>query len=127
MAKTYYKVLIFLKRRPGTTVEELRDYYENRHVPLCARYGASYSRYVRRYVTPMPNAVTGNDAELDFDVITELWYEDHTLFEKVLEYAGRGKLPPEVIADEERVFDRTRIRYASVIECESSGFDASNR
>jgi hypothetical protein len=119
MARTIYKVLIFLKRRPGTSVEDLRDYYEHQHVPLCAKYGTSYSRYVRRYVTPMPNAVTGNAAELDFDVITELWYEDRALYEKVLACAGHGKLPPEVIADEERVFDRTRIRYATVIECET--------
>ena len=29
-----YKVMAFLSRKPGTTIEQLRDYYETRHVPL---------------------------------------------------------------------------------------------
>jgi hypothetical protein len=119
VATTYYKVLIFLKRRSGMSLADFRDYYENTHVKLCSKYSKNLSRYVRRYVTPLPNAVTGNADELDFDVVTELWYEDRALYEKVLDYAARGVLPADVIADEERVFDRTRIRYASIVECET--------
>src|SRR5258706_6573594 len=102
------------------SLADFRDYYENTHVRVCSRYAKNLSRYVRRYVTPLPNSVTGNAEELDFDVVTELWYQDRAMFEKVLEYAGRGVLPADVIADEERVFDRTRIRYASVVECETT-------
>jgi hypothetical protein len=120
LATTYYKVFIFLKRRPGTTMQEFRDYYENRHVPLCAKYMAGVRRYFRRYVTPMPNAVTGSVAEMDFDVVTELWYDDRATYDKVLEFAGRGVLPAEVIADEERLFDRTKGRFATVVECETA-------
>lgn len=116
MAKPIYKVLIFLKRRPGMSLEEFREYYEGTHVPLCSKYTTGVSRYVRRYVQPLPNAITGSNEELEFDVITELWLEDRDTFDKVLQYAARGILPQEVIEDEERVFDRRKIRYATVIE-----------
>jgi hypothetical protein len=120
MATTWYKAFIFLKRRPGTSMQEFRDYYENRHVKLCMKYMAGVRRYYRRYVTPLPNGVTGNAAEMDFDVVTELWYDDKATFEKVLEFAGRGVLPDDVVADEERLFDRTKSRFSSVVECETT-------
>ncbi len=118
MAETH-KVLVFLKRRPGTSLEEFRDYYENHHVPFCMQYMAGAKRYFRRYVQTMQDEATGAPVELDFDVVTELWYDDRDTFEKVLAFAGRGILPKEIIADEERVFDRSKTRYASVIECET--------
>jgi hypothetical protein len=37
----------------------------------------------------------------------------------VLKYAAQGKLPPDVLADEERLFDRSRSRFATVIETET--------
>jgi hypothetical protein len=119
VATTYYKALIFLKRRPGMSLQEFRDYYENNHVKLCMKYMSGVRRYFRRYVTPFPNPVSGNAAEMDFDVVTELWYDDRALYEKVLEYAAQGVLPADVIADEERVFDRTKGRFASIVECET--------
>lgn len=119
MAEETYKVLVFLKRRAGTSLEEFRDYYENRHVPLCMKYMAGAHRYVRRYVQTQLDEATGAPIELDFDVVTELWYKDRATFDNVLAYAGRGIVPEEIIADEERVFDRSKIRYASVIESET--------
>ncbi len=115
MLKPIYKIMIFLKRRPGLSIEDFRDYYENHHVPLCLKYAAGLKRYARHY----PTLVVADADELGFDVITELCFEDKTVFELVLDYGSRGQLPADVIADEERVFDRAKTRYTSVVEYET--------
>ncbi len=115
MTQPVYKLLIFLKRRPGMSREDFRDYYERAHAPLCAKYVVGACRYVRRYATPLP----ADGGEMDFDVITEIWFEDRAVFEQVMQFAPRAALPDEVLADEERLFDRTRTRYAAVIEHDS--------
>lgn len=119
MADQIFKVLIFLKRRPGLSIAEFRDYYENIHAKLCEKYAAGSLGYMRRYVDPAPDPVTGEVVEFDFDVITELWFGSKAVADKVVEVGSSGKMPAEVIEDEERVFDRSKIRYATLVECAS--------
>ena len=120
MAQNYYKILMFMKRRPGMTLEAFRDYYENHHVPLCLKYTSGVSRYVRRFVTPQRNPETGATQELQFDVITELWFEDEAVFHGTVDYLATSIMPDEIVEDEKRLFDRTQTRMATVIECEST-------
>jgi hypothetical protein len=126
MADQISKVMIFLKRRPGMSVAEFRDYYENSHSKLCEKYAAGALRYARRYIDFAPDPVTGEAVEKDFDVITELWFADRAVADTVVEIGQSGRMPAEVIADEERVFDRSKIRYAVVTEYESD-LDAVRR
>lgn len=113
-----YKIMIFLKRREGLSLEEFRDYYENHHVPLCRQYMTGVTRYVRHYPLPVTSEF-GDSAELGFDVITELRFADSATFEMVLKYGSRGQLPVDVLADEERLFDRSKTRYTAVLDCET--------
>jgi hypothetical protein len=121
MTASRYKILLFLKRRPGMTPEAFRDYYENHHAPLCEKYASGVSRYLRRYLTPLANPASGIAEELPFDVITELWFENEAVFRGTVRYLTTSLMPAEVIEDEQRLFDRTRTRMATVIECESAG------
>ena len=120
MTERNYKILLFMKRRPGMTFEAFQDYYENHHAPLCAKYASGISRYVRRYLTPHPNPETGAQEELPFDVITELWFEDEKIFRGTVEYLSTSIMPDEVVEDEKRLFDRAKLRMATVVECESA-------
>jgi hypothetical protein len=119
MADSKYKILIFLKRRSGMNVEAFRDYYENHHAPLCAKYISGVSRYIRRFVEPHPNPETGATEELQFDVITELWFDDEAVFRGTVRYLSTSAMPDEVVEDEKRLFDRARTRMATVVEHES--------
>jgi hypothetical protein len=120
MPASNYKILLFMKRRPGMTFEAFREYYENHHVPLCEKYTSSgVKRYVRRFLTPHPGPGTGATEELQFDVITELWFEDEATFRGTVKYLATGVLPDDVVADEKRLFDRDKTRMATVVECES--------
>jgi hypothetical protein len=120
VAQNYYKILLFMKRRPGMTFEAFRDYYENHHVPLCLKYTSGVSRYLRRFLTPQPNPETGATQELQFDVITELWFEDEATFRGTVQYLATSIMPDEIVEDEKRLFDRALTRMATVVECEST-------
>ena len=119
MAQNYYKILLYMKRRPGMTFEAFQDYYENHHVPLCLKYTSGVSRYLRRFLTPQPNPETGATQELQFDVITELWFEDEATFRGTVQYLATSIMPDEIVEDEKRLFDRALTRMATVVECES--------
>jgi hypothetical protein len=120
MADNIHKILLFMKRRPGMTFEAFKDYYENHHAPLCAKYASGVSRYVRRFLTPHPNPGTGATQELQFDVITELWFEDEAVFRGTVQYLATSIMPAEVVEDEKQLFDRAKTRMATVVECESA-------
>jgi EthD domain len=115
-----FKILMFLKRRPGMSLQAFRDYYEGVHSKLGEKYSAGVSRYVRRYIEPLPGSRPDESHESDFDVITETWFEDRSAFERVARYLTGGELPAEVLADEERLFDRSKSRFTTVFECESN-------
>ena len=114
-----YKMLLFLKRRPGMSVEDFRAYYESTHVKLCEKYAVGAQKYVRRFIDPVANPATGQIEEMEFDVITEIWITDRKAFETLLEFTAKGVVPPEIIEDEKKLFDRARSRAASVVEHES--------
>jgi uncharacterized protein (TIGR02118 family) len=120
MAKNSYKILLFMKRRPGMSFAAFQDYYENQHAPLCEKYASGISRYVRRFLTPHPNPETGATEELQFDVITELWFEDEATFRGTVDYLATSIMPDEVVEYEKRLFDRTKTRMATIVECEST-------
>ena len=116
---TYYKILLFMKRRPGMSVDAFRDYYENQHAPLCERYTKGVQRYIRRYLDAQDHPETGPGGELPFDVITELWFTDEEVYKGTLEYLRTTTMPDEIVADELKLFDRTSFKIATVVERES--------
>jgi len=118
MGTAIYKLVLFLKRRAGMSVSDFREYYETKHRLIGEKYSDGVVRYVRRYLDPAPDA-TGVAAELPFDVITEVWFDDKVIYEQVLRATATAELPDEVIADEERLFDRPKSRVASIVEFES--------
>lgn len=113
---TIYKMLLFLKRRPGMTTEAFRDYYETRHRLIGEAYPDGVVRYVRRYLEAPPEATD----ELPYDVLTETWFDDRQIFDAVVASIETGNLPQVVIEDEERLFDRAKTRVATVVEVESA-------
>ena len=113
MSKPIYKILLFLKRRPGMSVADFREYYETRHSKLSEKYCVGLTRYVRRFIDPV------GEEELPFDVITELWMEDRVMFEALCAATSQSNVPDEIIEDEKRLFDREKSRTATVVEHES--------
>jgi hypothetical protein len=55
MTTPIFKLLILIKRRPGMSTQEFRDYYENKHSKLGGDIGVTVGmiHYVRRYLEPL--------------------------------------------------------------------------
>jgi EthD domain len=115
MAIPIFKLLIFIKRRSGTSPQEFQEYYESRHSQLGAKIAAEVGacKYIRRYLESL------SPTAFDFDVLTEIWFADRANFEKVAGPVSRGVLPPGVAADEERFMDRSKTHFVTVVEFES--------
>lgn len=115
----YWKILLLMKRRPGMSMEEFRDYYENRHVPLALKYSTAVTKYTRRYLEPHDNPDSGVSGELPYDVITELWFDDEETWRGTVKYLETSVMPDEIVTDELNLFERPTMRMATVVECET--------
>jgi hypothetical protein len=116
-----YKVVTFLKRKPGLSLEEFITQYEATHAPIGERATGQWAtRYVRRYLRPISHPLKGGEEppEPEFDVIMELWFENREGFE-----SSTGSVTPEMraemIEDAERMIDRSKSVMFEVEERES--------
>jgi len=114
-----WKIVLLMKRKPGISIEEFRNYYETRHAPLAEPHSAGVKRYIRRFLNPQDHPETGPAGELPYDVITELWFDDEAIFKRTLAYITTTIMPDHIIEDEKNLFDRSSFRIATYTECES--------
>jgi EthD domain len=130
-----FKLICMMKRKPGMSRREFRDYYETHHAPMGDVAMANARRYVRRYLQPLSELswdkslkdamlniggkdVLGEDAA-EFDVITEAWFEDRAAFEQAFLAMGRPEFLTQALADEANFLDMTKSRMFTVEERES--------
>lgn len=98
------KSVCLLTRKPGTTREAFRDYYETRHALLGSRY-FPFAKYVR-------NHLLASSTPVDFDVITEFFFDDGVNVADL--HSGRVR---EILDQDEREFmDQRLIRPAGAEE-----------
>ncbi len=98
------KSVCLLSHRPGSSRETFRDYYENSHSRLGSRY-FPFRKYVR-------NHVLSSVGEVDFDVLTEFYFDDD------VDIAGvhSGRIREILDEDERRFMDQSMIRSAGAEE-----------
>jgi hypothetical protein len=112
-----FKTITLLKRRDGLSLDEFIAYYEDHHRRIGEKYlRGGAVRYVRRFLRPLDDI--GDPT--DYDVVTEIWFPDRASFEATLSALKRPQAAAEIAADEERLFDRSKIRMFKVEEHESA-------
>ncbi|GGN58704.1 hypothetical protein GCM10011349_38480 [Novosphingobium indicum] len=105
-----------LKRRAGMSREDFRAYYENNHRLIGEKVLAGYAtRYARRFIEP----ADGIDQEQDFDVILEIDFPDAATRDACFAAMGDPATMATIVEDEEKLFDRSRMRTFSVSESRS--------
>ena len=120
------KLMYLLRRRPGMSREEFREYWEHRHaVTGGARRAAIRSvRYVQnhRIDTPLDDLWrTGRSQEEPFDGVVESWFESiDALQDATSSAAGRAALVA-ALEDEARFIDLERSMIFMVEEVEFPG------
>src|SRR3546814_3471773 len=76
-----FKAVCLIRRKPGLSMDAFIDRYENGHAVLCASLIPNMRRYVRRYVHVADVVLYDGAPALDFDVVTELWFDDRATYD----------------------------------------------
>ena len=119
-----FKQICFFRKRPDMTLDEFMDYYENQHSQLSRRMGRSPSipnaqRYVRRYLKPEKNPVTGQVHDPGYDCIMEIWWNSREDFENSQKLIGSPDRLPAIREDEAKLFASHANPVCSVVEYDS--------
>mgnify|MGYP001766618018 CR=1 FL=1 len=116
-----FKQICFFRKRPDMTMDAFMDYYENQHSQLSKRQGRAPSlpgatRYVRRYLKPEKNPVTGEVIDPGYDCIMEIWWNSREDFERSQAIISSPERLPFVKEDELNLFASHDNPVVSVIE-----------
>ena len=111
-----FKVMVFLTRRGDLSREAFIDYYESRHAPLILQLMPGIRGYRRNYLQPADMILGGIAAAPDFDVVTEICFEDRAAYEAGMRAFSDPAVMQRLIADEENFLDRERMRFVAVEE-----------
>lgn len=112
-----YKLVGLLKRRPGMSVPDFIRYYETTHRRIGEKYLSGRAvRYLRRFLHPLPDPITGSVSEAEFDVIMEIWFADRAACEATMAILTSPAIAAEIAEDEAQLFDRARNRFFMVEE-----------
>jgi EthD domain len=119
-----FKQICFFRKHPDMTAAEFMDYYENQHSRLSERMGRSPSipnavRYVRRYLVPERNPVTGEVIDPGFDCIMEIWWNSRADFEHSQRLISSPERLPSIKEDEAKLFASHANPVCSVVEFDS--------
>lgn len=113
------KVIAMLKRKPGLGDADFRDYYETRHAPLILSIAPRIRDYRRNYLSREGAILAAGAHWPDFDVVTELWFDDQADFDASLAAFTDPVNAARIAADEENLFDRSRTMF--FVAAESGG------
>jgi EthD domain len=104
-------LITLLKRRDGMSKADFITYYEAHHRLIGEQVLSGYAtRYVRRYLHP----TDGEDQHEDADVVMEIDFPNEATKDACFAAMADEARMAEIIADEERLFDRSRIRTFTV-------------
>lgn len=119
-----FKQVIFFKKRQDMTMQQFIDYYENMHSKLAQRLGAPPSlpkaqRYVRRYITPEFNPVSGGVYDPGYHCVMEIWWDSREDCDAAMEGLRTSKFAKERLEDELQLFASNNNPVCSVVEYDS--------
>jgi EthD domain len=106
-------LITLLKRRTGMGKADFIAYYEAHHRLIGERVLRGYAtRYVRRFL----DSTDGVDQHEDVDVILEIDFPDEPTRNACFAAMSEEAVMAEIVTDEAKLFDRSRIRTFTVEE-----------
>lgn len=108
------KLMLLLRRKAGMSVEEFREHYEHRHVPLASSFDTPLVRYRRNYVVEQTVGSSG------YDCITEVWYDLDGKWSDHRDRLISPEMAQTIARDEARFLDRAATCIMVVEETESA-------
>lgn len=111
-----FKCIAMLRRRKNLSKAEFVDYYENHHSVLIRRLLPGILAYRRNYVEREGAFLFPDASPIDFDVVTELCFEDRLAYDHFAARAAEPEIAKQIAQDEENLFDRGATRMFVVEE-----------
>lgn len=108
------KCVAMLKAKQGLSRDQFIEYYESNHAPLILKLMPEIIRYRRNFFETEGAFEFG--APREFDVVTELWFEDRDAYDRFVERSTDPDIARQIAEDEENVFDRAATRMYIVEE-----------
>lgn len=119
-----YSVLMLIYRKPGTTPEQFKEHYENKHVPYMKEIGGKNfplshtRRYLQRTKTvdasttvQFPAAVmAGSQEDFGYDAVSEMVFENAAALQTFHEILSRPDIVPGVAADCDAFMDAAKTK-----------------
>lgn len=104
-----FKQICLFKKRDDISMEEFMDYYENRHSQMAKKMGLKPAipnarRYVRHYLSPETNPVTGEVHDPGYHCLMEIWWDSREHFEASQKIIADPERLPHTKADEAELF-----------------------
>lgn len=117
------KAIFLIKRKKGTTVEQFRKHYEERHVGVALEFIRPYlSGYRRNYPAESSLFFDTNEgaadtavATFEYDCITEMSFESEDKLQAMFDKLSEPEVRAVVGEDEERFIDSQSVVY---VKCE---------
>lgn len=109
-----YKLIALVKRKPGISKQEFKDYYENHHSKLGEKYLPPHcKKYLRRYLEWIPHPMkAGHLCAPDYDCLVELWFDTAADYKAFEASVSSPELVELIVHDEEQFLDRPQtFRY----------------
>ncbi|KAI1382813.1 EthD domain-containing protein [Hypoxylon trugodes] len=125
-----FSMLIYLSRKAGTTPEQFKAHYDNKHVPLIKEVAGStfpltHTRYyirrsegqaegTTRNATTPAQVFLGTQSDFDVDAVVILTFTDEAAFQEFFQITHSPENAAKVVADEELFLDRTQTRAVAL-------------
>jgi hypothetical protein len=109
---------MLLKRKQGLTMEQFRNHYDGKHVPLVKKHlGHTFKDYVRHFVqsgTP-EGAFPGSkfdateENNLPYDVVTVITFKDDAALKEFQRLSASPDVGPIFEADDKKFLDTSKL------------------
>jgi uncharacterized protein (TIGR02118 family) len=111
-----FKVVALLAKRADLSREQFIKYYESNHAPLVKSLFPWLRDYRRNFIDLAGSIIAPTAAPPDFDVITELWFQNRADYDRMMAAFNDSKVSDTVARDEENFLDRSKTRFFIVEE-----------
>ena len=113
------KLITLLSRKTDLTRDQFIEHYETQHRIIGEKYLSGFAvKYQRRYLN-VAGSANHAPLALPFDVLMEIWFPDQAAMDAAMQLIASDAAQAEIVADEERLFERDQTRSYVAEEYES--------
>ena len=115
------KMIFLLTAKPGMPRDAFIERYENQHVQVSMQLVPFYHEYRRSFLLPDSMVAVSHvgdaAARPEFDVVTELWFDDQAAIERMQNEMATTNAGELIAEDERDQFDRSKMLMIVADEC----------